>query len=129
MAGKVGKPRINIEQYITDIEPYLKLGCSLNESCQNAEIPYTTVVDYYHRDENIRRRIDRLKNHDIFLARQSVINGMVSDPKLAMDYLKNKKSDEFSTRGQQEITGKDGGAIEHKVAIMPPDEAYKELLK
>lgn len=114
MAGKVGKPRIDIEQYVADIKPYLELGCSIHESCVNAEIPYRTVMDYYERDKEIRRKIDRFKNHDIFLARQSVINGMTADPKLAMDYLKNKKSDEFSTKEKQEHTGKDGEAIEVK---------------
>ena len=94
MRGK----KVDIEEYLTNLEPFLKVGCSLHEACVNSYIPYTTMRDYYENDENIRRKIDAWGNWDVLLARQSVITGMQDDSKLAFDYLKNKKSDEFSTK-------------------------------
>ena len=90
--------KVNIDLYLTNIEPFLKVGCSLPEACLHGAVPYTTVKDYYDKEEDIRKKIDCWKNWDILLARQSVVNGLQEDSKLAMDYLKNKKSDEFGTK-------------------------------
>jgi len=95
--------KVDIEEYLTSLEEFLKLGCSMHEACVHSGIPYTTMVDYCASDENVRRKIERWGNNDILVARQSVIKGMKEDAKLSMDYLKNKKSDEFSLKSQQDI--------------------------
>lgn len=99
MRGK----KVNIEEYLTNLEPFLKVGCSLHEACIHGEIPYTTMVDYYNNDESIRRKIDTWGNWDILIARQSVVDGMKEDSKLALDYLKHKKSNEFNTKNDTSI--------------------------
>lgn len=104
--------KVNIEEYIANIEEYLKEGCSLHEACLHGLTPYRTVKDYYDNDEDIRKKIDRLQNTPVLLARRSVNQHMLDDGKLAFDYLKNKKSDEFKTKETKEVTGEDGKPID-----------------
>lgn len=98
--------KVNIEEYLASLENYLKVGCSLHESCVHTGIPYRTMKDYYDKDEKVRRKIDMWGNHDIYLARRSVIGGLKLDSRLALDYLKNKKSDEFTTSTKATVEAK-----------------------
>jgi len=97
--------KVDIEKYLTNIEDYLKIGCSLPEACSLGHIPYTTVKDYYDNDQNIRNKIECWKNNVFSVARRSVYVGMQEDPKLALEFLKNKKSDEFGTKEKKELSG------------------------
>lgn len=100
-----GRPRADIEQYLTEIQPYLEVGCSLHESCLHAVVPYTTVVDHMKRDDEIRKKIERMENVPILIARQSVVGTMAENADLALKYLERKKKDEFSLKSEQEISG------------------------
>ena len=104
--------KVDIEEYIANIAPYLKVGCSIHEACLHGETPYRTVKDYYDNDDIIRKKIERLRNTPILLARQSTFKGMKNDPKLAFDYLKNKLPDEFSTKQKSELSG--GLTVSHE---------------
>ncbi len=92
--------KVDIEDYIANIEEYLKVGCSIHEACLNGEVPYRTVMDYYENDEEIRKKIDRLKKHSIYIARKSVFDHMAKDGKLALSFLERKKKDEFSLKSE-----------------------------
>lgn len=98
--------KVDIEEYITNIQPYLEVGCSLHEACLHASVPYTTVVDYQNNDEEVRRNIERMGNVPLLIARQSVVGGMAENADLALKYLERKKKDEFSPRSEH--TGADG---------------------
>jgi len=98
--------KVNIEEYLTNIQPYLEVGCSLYEACLHALVPYTTVVDYQNNDEEIRKKIERMGNVPILKARQSVVGDMETNSELALKYLERKKKDEFSPRNEH--TGADG---------------------
>lgn len=91
---------MNIEEYLTNLKPYLEVGCTLHEACINAVVPYTTMVDYIKNDEDIRRKIDRMQNQPLYIARKSVVDKMEFDGDLALKYLERKKKDEFSTKSE-----------------------------
>lgn len=97
--------KVDIEEYLTNIEEYLKYGCSLPEACLHGEVPYTTVKDYYDKDETVRKKIDRLKNHAILVARKSVVEDMETDAALALKYLERKVKGEFSTQTNYDHSG------------------------
>ncbi len=105
MRGK----KVKIEEYLTNLEPYLVEGCSLHEACLHSGIPYTTMVDYSKNDENVRNKIHALQNQPILDARKSVNREAKIDGNLALKFLERKLKKEFSPRS--EITGEDGGPI------------------
>lgn len=94
--------KADIESYVTNIAPYLEVGCSLHEACSHGLVPYTTVKDYYDKDEEVRKNIDRLKNKIILEAR-SVIYKQIQDgdKDIAKWYLERKKKNEFSLKYEQ----------------------------
>jgi len=107
--------KVNIDEYLANIEEYLKMGCTINEACSLGEVPYRTVMDYYDKDERVRNKINSLKNFIYSVARQSVITNMADDGKLALDFLKNKKNKEFNTRENKEVSG--GLDMNHKITL------------
>lgn len=90
--------KVDIEDYITNISEFLKTGCSINEACLHGKVPYTTVLDYYKQDENIRNKIDRLMATPILEARKKVIEDISKNVDTAKWYLERKKRAEFSTQ-------------------------------
>lgn len=123
--------KVDIDEYLTNIQPYLEVGCSLYESCLHGLVPYTTVVDYQKNDEEIRKKIERMQNMHILRARESVVNGMVENPDLALKYLERKKKDEFSLRNENVNTLKneDGEALKIEIDTKTaPIEKIDEVL-
>ena len=90
--------KVNIEKYISEIAPYLTYGCSLHEACCSADVPYRTVLDYYSNNEQVRQKIDSLQTNVITAARKTLLEGIQSDARLALDFLKHKIPNEFSTK-------------------------------
>lgn len=123
MRGK----KVDIDKLITNIEPYLKEGCSLHEACLHGIVPYTTVIDYYNNDEELRKKIDRLQNEPILRARESLNKGVLDNPELALRYLERKKKDEFSLKidTTQQQLGADGKPID-KIEVIVVNSTNKD---
>ena len=105
--------KVNIEEYLANIKEYLEVGCSLHEACLHGLIPYRTMKQYYDEDDNVRKKVDRLQNTPILMARTCVVTDMASNSDLALKYLERKKKDEFSLR--HETTGADGKDLQVQV--------------
>jgi len=93
--------KVDIEEYLTNIRPYLEAGCSLYEACNHALIPYTTVIDYQNNDEDIRKKIERMQNVPILAALQVVTDDVrAGNVDTAKWYLERKRKQEFSTKSE-----------------------------
>lgn len=116
--------KVNIEEYMEKISPYLEAGCSLHEACLHGVIPYTTMKDYQDNNDEVRKNIERLQNIPILIARRSVNNSMKENGELALKYLERKRKDEFGTK--QEINL--GGQAENPVLIEEVSSSEDRLL-
>jgi len=97
MKGK----RVNINTYVTILEPYLKLGLTLHEACKQSRIPYTTVIKYKKDHEDVCRRLDALEDYAVVIAKISLMKGIKEDPNLALKYLERVRRNEFSLKTEQ----------------------------
>lgn len=105
VAKTTGRPPVDIESYFTKIEPNLALGFSLHRACKIAQVPYTTVVDYYNADESFRSRIDSLIEDTNLHARSRLaarIKGQAYDGKAIEFWLRNMDED-FKDKPQTQI--------------------------
>lgn len=109
--SEVGRPTVFDELTLQKLEEAFLLGCSDLEACFVANISSSSLYNYQRENPEFLQRKQQMKEYPTYLARQSVIKGF-KDGDLALKYLERKKKDEFSIR--QELTGKDGGAIEMK---------------
>ena len=100
-----GRPTVMTDQAVGKLEEAFSWGCTDREACLHADISLSTLYDYQIANPGFSDRKAALKENPVRLARQSVINAIPRDPKLAFDYLKSKKSDEFSERKRFELTG------------------------
>jgi len=97
--------KANIDEYVANITPFLLEGCSINEACSLAIVPYRTVMDYYNDDMVIRNKIDRIKNQYFLMLRESLNREAKEKGELALKVLERKKKDEFSPRSEVETKG------------------------
>lgn len=112
---------VDIDKYLTNIQPYLEVGCTLHEACLHAVTPYTTVIDYVNKDDEVRNKIERMQNVPILKARKSLLGGIETSPELALKFLERKKKDEFSLRSETDITS-NGQALGAVINIITPND-------
>ena len=91
------------------LEDSFKLGAQVKEALAQAKIPQSTFYDYLNAHPDFSEQIEWWQQYPIMLAKHSVVSHMMEDGKLALEYLKCKRKDEFSPR--TEITGNDGEPI------------------
>ena len=102
-----GRPTKMTKTLLAKLEEAFAFGCSDEEACLYADIQPSTMYRYQEDHPEFKERKARLKQNPILEARKSVITGMKDNPRLALDFLKARKSDEFSERKQLDHQGAD----------------------
>lgn len=86
------------EIVIGKLEEAWLLGCNDSEAAFRAEISVSSLFDFLKRNPKIAERKALLKENPIYEARDSLAKTIRGgDGKLALDFLKCKRKDEFST--------------------------------
>lgn len=98
-----GRKPVDIEKYLAKIKPFLEIDCSLNEACISAGVPYSTVQDYYAKNDEIRHKIDMYKLTPIVEAKKSAWEASKNNPDLALKLLERRRKDEYSPRSEAKI--------------------------
>lgn len=104
------------------LEDSFKLGAQVKEALAQAKIPSSTFYKYLNEHPDFMEQIEWWQQYPIMLAKHSVVSHMGEDGKLALEYLKCKKKDEFGTR--TEITGAGGEAL-----TLPPIQILPVAVK
>ncbi len=117
MKNKGGRPPKINELIVSKLEEAFSLGCSDLEACFYAGISKQCLYDYQKLNPEFADRKESLKQRPILLARKTVVDGIQDDPDLALRFLERKKKDEFSTRQENELSGKDGQPL--GVIVLP----------
>jgi hypothetical protein len=114
-----GKPW-NKEKIIEAIEPYLKLGYSVNKACILAKIPTSTVATWMEKDDSLRKKFESWQNMVSAKARETIARSInKGDKQDAKWWLERREKKDFST---QQIIGGDGEDGQLRIVI----ERYNE---
>lgn len=100
------------------LEDSFKLGAQVKEALAQAQIPSSTFYDYLNAHPDFSEQIEWWQQYPIMLAKHSVVAHMGEDGKLALEYLKCRRKEEFGTR--TEITGADGQSIQPPIIQILP---------
>ena len=106
------------------LEDSFKLGAQVKEALAQAKIPSSTFYDYLKNHKDFSEQIEWWQQYPIMLAKHSVVAHLKEDGKLALEYLKCKKKDEFGTR--TEVTGVDGTSLSPPVINILPVQTKNE---
>jgi translation elongation factor EF-G len=123
--SNAGRPTIMTPDIIAKLEEAFEWGCSDLEACGHANIGKSTLYNYQEAHPEFVERKEQLKENPVRKARQSVVQSLESDPKLAMDYLKNKKNKEFNTKQEIDQKTEVSGTFDFKSLT---DEELKEMI-
>lgn len=101
---KEGRPTMFTEELVNKLEDAFQLGCDVSEACYYANISRTAYYKFLRRYPYFVDRFETLRERPALRARISVTEGIEKDPRLALDYLRNKKNDEFGTKDKVEAS-------------------------
>lgn len=113
-----GRPTRIDESVLAKLHQAFSIGCNDEEACAFADIHPSTLYEYQKKNPEYTEYKQQLKNKPILEARNTVVQNLRKDPKLALEYLKCKRKDEFGTR--TEITGADGSALQPPIIQVLP---------
>lgn len=119
-----GRPTAMTPEALLKLEQAFKIGSTDREACAHAKIACSTLYEYQKENPEYAEQKAQWKEKPILLARFSVVEGLQSDPHLALKYLERKKKDEFSLRTEteykevSEFSGDDYILEQYKEALM-----------
>ncbi len=96
--GKVGHPTVLTEKALQLLKDAFLLGCSDREACFYAEISEGSLYNHQRRNPEYIKQKELWKENPILKARKKVVEDISQDSRLALDYLKCKRKEEFSTK-------------------------------
>lgn len=96
--AKVGRPTKMTPEVLRKLEEAFKMGCTDMEACLHAGISHAPLYDLQAKDQGFAEKKEMWKQWPVLRARTKVMRGIEDDEKLAWDFLKHKKSDEFKTK-------------------------------
>jgi hypothetical protein len=100
-----GKKR-DQKEVIEVLEPFFRLGYSVNKSCKLAKIPQSTVQTWIGEDDSLRLKINGWQGEIGSIARRVVAEGINSGNKDdAKWWLERREKAAFSTRAEQTGAG------------------------
>lgn len=103
--GKKNKEKVQLpESVVKKLEQVYQLDCTVDEIAYYLDVSRQTIYNWKIDFPDIFDRLERLRQRPVVLARESVMKGVANDPKLALEYLKKKKSDEFMDKTNLDIT-------------------------
>ena len=113
-----GRPTDLTDEVRTKIEEAAAIGASLEEIAFYAGVHRNTLHRWMDADEELRCRIEELREKPILKARQTVVQSL-DDPNHAFRFLERKKAKEFAPSQKIEHSG----AIETAPATIDPGKA------
>ena len=87
-------------EVIQKLEVAFSMGANQKEACLHANIRESTYSTWKARKPELANDLERLRSKPVLLARFSLIKGIESDPRLALQYLERVNRDEFSLRSE-----------------------------
>lgn len=102
---KGGRPTVMTPIVLGKLEEAFSMGCTDMEASLHAGIHVDSLYEYQKKTPGFADRKNQLKENPVLKARARVLAGFDKDARLAWDYLKNKKSEEFSTKTKTEFSG------------------------
>jgi hypothetical protein len=103
-----GRPRADIEEYYFRVCPFLRLGCSVRQSCIQSQVPPQTFVDYLKNEDDeydwLRTNVEADMNYGALLAKRNIFR-KIADPtadniEVSKWWLSKREPDEFGDKTQ-----------------------------
>lgn len=134
MAGITKREQINrkIAAGVTKMTPVVidklkqafALDATVEEACFYAEIHKDTYYRWIKKHPELYDEFERLRQRPVLTARQTVVKNLASDSRLALDYLRHKRSSEFAQKQKVEHEGK----VQTEDVTPGSSEAVKEVV-
>lgn len=93
----VGRPPVITPEILAQLKTAFMFGCTNEEACHFAKTTPSVFYRYKEDKPQLQEEIDWLKTNPGMVAKRTLCMGVMRDPKLALEYLRNTQSDKFTT--------------------------------
>jgi len=100
---KRGRKPVNWRTIIPKLRTAAAWGCSVTEMALHAGVGKTTLYDYLQENEELAEELERLRDKPVIKARKTVYDRIEESYQNAMDFLRRKRKEEFSTREEHVV--------------------------
>lgn len=99
---KVGRPLAITENVVQKLESILKVGGTIEQACNYAEVGKVTYYDELKRNEDFRTKMEKAKDYLAIASKNVVGQAITKDKNLsaAQWYLERKHPEEFGNKPQ-----------------------------
>src|SRR3990167_10549237 len=101
--NKGGRPTDFTKETVNKLEQAFAIDCSVEEACSYAEISRQAFYDWIKKNPVFADRIADLRERPVLAARQRAVKGINETYGNAMDYLKQKRRDEFGDEQKHDV--------------------------
>lgn len=88
----------DIDRVLGKLEDAFANGCTDGEACLYADISKEMLINFYVKCPEFYQRRKELRDFPVLTARTTVMSGLKKDPKLAWEYLRKVRQDEFGDK-------------------------------
>lgn len=118
-AGRPATPPETLDLWLRKLEPFLKSGQKLYRACLNAEIPYTTVKDYYDAGGVFSEKIDAFMAYPA-----NLVNNLFFGRLVGIATKQNKMQELLNDLKADKIQKEDFEKLQAQYEITPEDWAF-----
>lgn len=112
----MARPKKINDKVVRKLEEAFSMGCTDGEACAYAEIGRSTLFDYIEENPEFSDRKETLKNMPSFKAKRIINTALDGEDLVTAHKVVDRKE---GSKIKQEITGKDGSALENVWHIHP----------
>lgn len=113
--SNAGRPSKMTKAVVRKLETAFALGCSDAEACFYANIARSTLYAYCEKHPEFSERKEALKKKPVFKARSVVMADLENGDSNTAKWVLDKH--DGRAKQQHEITGADGGPLEHEFRV------------
>ncbi len=122
-----GRPTTLTAKIKDKLEHAFSMGMNNTEACLYAGLAERTFYDHTKADEELSQRFEALKQKPVMLAKQVVMDDLSDGDGFTARWLLERKAPDYKNKTANELTGKDGGAIEIQESVIQPVLSLKEI--
>ncbi|MEI6462980.1 MAG: hypothetical protein WCO33_04965 [bacterium] len=98
MAQGVDRSISEIMSLVQSIIPYIKNGTSIKKACQTCKIPYTSILEYREKYDDVRILLEEAENYLDCIAESVIADKIINkrDVKVAQWWLERSQKEKYS---------------------------------
>ena len=122
------RPNKLTTEILQKLREAFSIDASIEEACLYAGIASRTYYNWIKKFPTLFEELDQMRHKPSLVARQEVVRGLAGDKRFSLDYLRNKRPNEFNEKVRVEHSGELDHNIQMSPEVQKATEEYEKKL-